>query len=124
MLYALFEGLAGIVDDGKLFRRVCLSPRWLAAKRNEVSVCVAYGASGASFEYSFGHNESAKTIEMKLTGNAATHLHVLLPAGAKAIAVTTGRKKLKFHHTTVEESSYVDADVEVKKNAVVLIRYQ
>jgi len=49
MLYALFEGLAGIVDEGKLFQSVRLSPRWLAAGRSEASVCVTYGASGASF---------------------------------------------------------------------------
>ena len=124
MLYALIEGLAGIVDEGKLFQRVRLSPRWLAARRNEASVCATYGASGASFEYSFGHNESAKTIEMKLTGKAMTRLHVLLPRGTKSTEVTVGTKTLKFHNTKVEESSYVDADLDVKKNAAVLIRYQ
>ena len=124
MLYALMEGLAGIVDEGKLFQRVRLSPRWPAAGRSEASVCATYGASGASFEYSFGHNAPAKTIEMKLTGRAMTHLHVLLPRGTKATRVIVGAKKLSFHNAKVEESSYVDADVDVKKNAVVLIRYQ
>jgi hypothetical protein len=124
MLYALIEGLAGVVDEGKLFQRVHLSPRWLAANRNEASVCTAYGASGASFEYSFGHNESTKTIEMKLTGKAATRLHVLLPRGTKATEVNVGAKKLSFRNTKVEESSYVDTDLDVKKNAVVCIRYQ
>jgi hypothetical protein len=118
------EGLAGIVDEGKLFRRVSLSPRWLAAGRDEASVCATYGASGASFEYSFGHNESAKTIEINLTGRASADLHVLLPRGAKSTEVTVGTKKLKFRNTKVEESSYVDADVDVKKNTLVLIRYQ
>ena len=124
MLYALMEGLAGIVDEGKLFQRVHLSPRWVAAGRSEASVCTAYGASGASFEYSYGHNESAKTIEMRLTGKSATRLHVLLPRGAKCTKVTVGTKSAKFRNTKVESSSYVDLNVDVKKNSVVLIRYQ
>jgi hypothetical protein len=124
MLYALIEGLAGIVDEGKLFQRVRVSPRWLAAGRSEASVCATYGASGASFEYTFAHNESARTIEMNLTGRAATHLHVLLPRGTKSTEVTVGAKKLKFRNTKIEESSYVDADVDVKKNTNILIRYQ
>jgi hypothetical protein len=124
MLYALFEGLAGIVDEDKLFQSVRLSPRWLAAGRSEASVCVTYGASGASFGYTFEHNESSKTIEIKMTGKAVTRLHVLLPRGTKSTQVTLGTRKLKFRNTKMEESSYVDADVDVKKNAVVLIRYQ
>jgi hypothetical protein len=124
MLYALMEGLAGIVDEGKLFRRVRLSPRWIAAQRNEATVCAVYGASGASFEYSFGHNESAKTIELNLKGNTAATLHVLLPRGTRSTSVTIGKEKLQFRNAKIEESSYVDATVDVKKNTVVLIHYQ
>jgi hypothetical protein len=124
MLYALFEGLAGVVDQGKLFQEVRISPRWVAAQRAEASVCASYGASGASVEYTFGHNESAKTIELQLKGNARAHLHVLLPEKAKSTEVTIGKKKLNFRNAKIEESSYVDVDVDVNKSAVVLIRYQ
>jgi hypothetical protein len=124
MLYALMEGLAGIVDEGKLFRHVRLSPRWLAAKRNEATVCAAYGSSGAFFEYSFEHDESARTIKLHLKGNAATTLHVLLPRGAVSSSVTVGKKKTQFRNAKIEESSYVDAHVDVQKNAVVLIQYK
>jgi hypothetical protein len=124
MLYALMEGLAGVVDQHKLFQRVRLSPRWIAAGRSEASVCASYGASGSSFEYSFGHNDSAKTIELNLQGKSKVHLHTLLPHGTKAIAVTVSRKKHRFSNNMVEGSSYVDADVEVNKKAVVEIRYR
>jgi hypothetical protein len=124
MLYALMEGLAGVVDQHKLFQKVRLSPRWIAAGRNEASVCASYGTSGASFEYSFGHDDSAQTIKLNLSGKSSTHLHVLLPRGAKATTVAANRKKIRFTNNAVEDSSYVDADIEVKKNAVVEIRYR
>ena len=124
MLYALMEGLAGIVDEHKLFQRVRISPRWLAAGRNNASVCTAYGASGASIEYSFDHNEAAKRIEMSLRGKASAHLHVLLPLATHATGVTVNGKKTVFRNNSVERSSYVDTDVEVKKNTVVEIQYR
>lgn len=123
MLYALMEGLAGIVDEHKLFRKVRLSPRWLAAGRNEASVSAVYGASGASFEYSFAHDESAKTIDMSLKGNTSAQLHVLLPKGTKATQVVVKGKKVRFSNNKVEDSSYVDADIDVKKETVVQIQY-
>jgi hypothetical protein len=124
MLYALMEGLAGVVDQHKLFQKVRLSPRWLAAGRSEATVCTSYGASGASFEYSFGHNDSSQTIELNLQGKSSTRLHVLLPPRKKAIAVLVNGKRIRFINNAVEDSPYVDADVEVKKKAVVEIRYR
>ncbi|HTY36121.1 MAG TPA: hypothetical protein VMH23_03365 [Bacteroidota bacterium] len=124
MLYAMMEGLAGVVDRHKLYEQVSLSPRWIAAGRDEAQVCAAYGASGASFEYSFAHSESSKTIELQLKGTSSTHLHVLLPRGTKAVAATVNGKKMRFANSSVEESSYVDADLALKKKAVVEFRYQ
>jgi hypothetical protein len=124
MLYALVEGLAGVVDQHKLFQNVRLSPRWLVAGRNEAAMSASYGASGASFEYSFGHNDSARCIELSLRGKASTHLHLLLPAGTKAVETKVNGKKARFTNGKVEESPYVDADIELKNKAIVEIRYQ
>jgi hypothetical protein len=124
MLYALVEGLAGIVDQHKLFQRVRLAPRWTAAARNEASVCASYGASGAAFEYSYEHNESARTIELKLRGNSSVQLHVLLPGGTKATQVSIDGRKGRFINTRVEQSPYVDAETILKKNSVILIHYR
>ena len=124
MMYALMEGLAGIVDEQKLYRHVRLSPRWVAAGRSEASVCASYGASGASFEYSFGHDASAKSIELNLHGTSSVRLHILLPRGAKATAVTINGKKIRFVNTKIEDSPYVDADVELKNKAAVEVRYR
>jgi hypothetical protein len=124
MLYALVEGLAGIVDEFKLFQKIRLSPRWLAAGRNEASVRAAYGASGATFAYSFEHRESTKTIKLGLHGNTSAHLHILLPKGTSAAHVDVGGRKIRLVNNRVEESPYVDADLDVKKNAVVHIQYR
>ena len=124
MLYALMEGLAGVVDQHKLFQKVHLSPRWIAAGRSEASVSTCYGASGEGFEYSFGHNDSAKAIELELHGKSSIHLHQLLPRGTKTTSVTINGKKSRFINKNVEQSSYVDADVELKKKAIIEIRYR
>jgi len=51
MLWALVEGLAGVVDTGACFRRLRLAPRWPAAGVNEADVRLAYPASGAAIGY-------------------------------------------------------------------------
>ncbi len=124
MLYALVEGLAGIVDQHKLYQRVQLSPRWVAAGRNEASVCATYGASGASFEYGYEHNESARTIELRLHGDASVHLHVLLPGGRKAAQVSINGRRARFVNTRVERSPYVDTETVLKKNSLIIIEYR
>ena len=124
MLYAIAEGLAGVVDRHKLFQKVELSPRWLAAGRNDATARLIYGASGAFFDYSFRHKESEGLIELTIHGNSAVHLHLLLPSGTKAKSIAVGGKKVDFTNTRVEESSYCDADFVVKKGTVVRVHYR
>jgi len=38
--------------------------------------------------------------------------------------VAVNKRKTRFANNTVEDSSYVDAEVEVKKNSVVEIHYR
>ena len=79
MCYALVEGLAGVVDEGKTFRQVRLSPRWTAAARKAAEVQCVYGASGASFGYIYAHDPIRRTIDLETAGKAKVHLHLLLP---------------------------------------------
>jgi hypothetical protein len=123
MLYALVEGLAGVVDEQKLFRRVRLSPRWVAAERPEASVSVAYGPSGASFEYEYAHDPPKGNIELLIRGKAEVFLHLMLPGGARARRVRINGKKADHVNRKVQESSYVDVEIPVKKRASVLVQY-
>jgi len=101
ILYALMEELAGVVDEQKLFQNVRLSPRWVAAGSGEARVCAAYGASGASFEYAYAHDEVKKTIDLELDGRAAVKLHLLLPNGSKPMRVNINGRKA--NHALREE---------------------
>ena len=65
MLWALVEGLAGVVDDGRGFDQLTLSPRWAAAGVDEAEVAVGYAASGAGVGYSFRHDSGdASSLEV------------------------------------------------------------
>jgi len=123
MMYALMEGLGGVVDEGKLFQRVRLSPRWVAAGCREVSVGAAYNASGAFSGYRFAHDESKRTITLEVNGAGEIDLHILLPAGAKAKLVKVNQRELPFKNTRVEQSPYVDARLRVKRKATVRVQY-
>ena len=123
MAYALIEGLAGVVDCSKLFRNVRLSPRWLAAGRDEAEVCCAYGASGAFIEYNFRHKSAAASMELDITGNAKIDLHLLLPEGKKAKRLSVNGKAVKFTNVKIERSPYLDASFAVKKKARITVHY-
>jgi hypothetical protein len=123
MLYALVEGLAGIVDEHKLFQRVRLSPRWVATGCNEVVAGSSYAASGAMFEYEFLHRPEQKEIELRIQGNADVALHLLLPNSASAKAVTINNKTVKFRMNKVENSPYVNVIFSVKKKTNVQVQY-
>ncbi|MDE3056754.1 MAG: hypothetical protein KGJ59_02185 [Bacteroidota bacterium] len=123
MVFALVEGLAGVTDESKLFQRVRLAPRWIAAGRNDAGVQVVYGASGAWFAYEFHHNETRKTIELEISGKANVTLHLLLPHKAKAVEARVNKKAVSFKNFRVEESPYVNAAFSVKKKSDVIVRY-
>ncbi|MBI3004510.1 MAG: hypothetical protein HYY49_03745, partial [Ignavibacteriales bacterium] len=124
ILYALLEGLAGIVDTGSLYKKVRLSPRWLAAGRNEATVSCIYGPSGVGIEYAFSHNSSAKTIELEMKGNAEVTLHALLPSGTKALSASANEKPVRCTTGRVESSSYADCSFTLKKKATVIVKYR
>ncbi len=85
MAWALVEGLAGVVDRGRTFDSVRLSPRWEAAGIDSADVSVGYAASGASVRYRYRRDGSRITLEIEAAG-ADVQWHVLLPAGHRAAA--------------------------------------
>ena len=124
MVYALMEGLAGVEDQFKLFEHVRLSPRWIAAGRDEAEVRCMYGASGASIQYSYSHHRVKKEIELEVHGGGRVDLHVLLPRDTEAVEVRVNGKKVKYANAMVENSPYVDASFFLRKRAVVEMKYK
>jgi hypothetical protein len=123
MVYALIEGLAGIVDTNKLYTSVELSPRWIAAGEDEADVRSVYGASGASIGYRYAHDKSRKTIELEIEGKANVALHLLLPDNAKATGVRVNGRKIAFRNKMVEQSPYVAGNFRLNKKADVRVDY-
>ncbi|MCU0645335.1 MAG: hypothetical protein MUC94_13890, partial [bacterium] len=123
MLYAFIEGLAGIVDQGFLFKKIKLSPRWVAAKVEKANVQVGYGASNSGFKYEFELLLHENKIALKLNGEADLSLHLLLPAGKKAEKLLCSGKTISFQNVKVENSSYVDAELALAGDENVAIIY-
>jgi hypothetical protein len=123
MLYALMEGLAGVVDLDRLFRRVRLSPRWCACASMEASVNAVYAASGAGIGYRFEHDAASKTIRLDFEGEARIDLHLLLPRGTRARSAVRDGRTIQFRNTFVEASPYMDAKFRLDGVSSIEVRY-
>jgi hypothetical protein len=110
VVYAMVEGLAGVVDAGVAFNKVRLEPRWAATDNTQVETVIRYADSGGYVAYAYQHDKKHKRIEMELTGSGEEFdCHVLLPYEAKnATRVTLDGQAQKFENTRVEKSRYVD----------------
>lgn len=109
MLYAFIEGLAGVVDDGFLFNRVKLSPRWIAANVHAADVQVSYRNGRTGIHYRFEWQPPKNTIELTIQGECDVHLHLLLPDGKEVADLICSGKSIPFQNVTVEKSHYLDA---------------
>jgi hypothetical protein len=111
LVSALTEGLAGVVDEGTLFERAEVSPRWTAAGIDEVeNVTVAYGPSGAEVQYDVRHDASGDQITLALRGDAERYdVRLLLPEGADAsgASATVNGENASSRIETVRESHYL-----------------
>lgn len=124
MLYALMEGLAGVVDERKTLSGVRLSPRWIAAGQDDAQVTAVYGASGASLGYTYHHTAEANAITLELEGDAMLNLHVLLPAGRRVRRVRCQGRTIRSTTSTIRGSSYADAVCRLKDKAIIVIEYR
>jgi hypothetical protein len=106
MAWALIEGLAGVVDLGRGFDRVRISPRWVAADIDSAEVTVGYAASDIAVGYNYrcdGHR-----VTLAVSAPAGVDLHLLLPRGQRATSVQVNDNAVGFATTTIEASSYID----------------
>ena len=124
MLYALMEGLAGIVDESLLFRRARIAPRWLAAGCAEASVDAVYGPSGATVGYDVAHDAERRTLALEVRGRCAASLHVLLPPGATGVTARSGGAALPVRLAAIGESRYADLAVQVRGRRGVTLTYR
>jgi hypothetical protein len=107
MLYALIEGLAGVVDLSSRYGRVRIAPRWLAAGVDSAEVAVGYECSETGVEYRFERTGDVVRLDVEAPGSDIL-AHVLLPAGATAAAVLRDGREIPHRNVSVETSPYVD----------------
>jgi len=120
MLYALMEGLAGIEDRDRLFRRVRLSPRWPAAGIKQARVRAEYAASQASFEYRYAWDGQTINFDL-LAPDSQVDCHIMMPPGSLPVSVRVDGRDTSFREAWVERSLYVDLTAESKKDSVIQI---
>ena len=125
VVYALIEGLAGVVDEGVAYGQARLAPRWAAAGVGQAAAAVKYPASNGYVAYRYRHDPERRWIEIEVTGSGeACHCHVLLPAEAGAVqSVSAGDAPLPFTSTRVEGSRYVDFALSLPGPYTVRIHY-
>ena len=126
IVYALLEGVAGVVDRDVAYRTATVAPRWPAAKTNEARVVVHYPASNGYVAYDYRHDPAKREIAMTVTGSGEAALcHVLLPEGvAGATAVVDGAgAPVAFTSARVESSAYADFTLALPQPRTVTVRY-
>ncbi len=88
VVYALIEGLAGVVISGRDDDVALLCPRWLAADVEEADVVVKMEASGRYVAYRYSMDESHGIIQLDIAGSAdCIDLSLPVPDGSKVKAV-------------------------------------
>ncbi len=112
VVYALIEGLAGMVDTGRAYDRALLAPRWVAAGVREVAATARYEASGGYLRYTYSLDEPGNSLSLRVAGNAdATRLELLLPVGKEPATVALDGEEVQFELKTVESSRYLCLDL-------------
>ena len=112
-VYALVEGLAGVVDGDTAYRKVNFAPRWLAAGVNQAEATIHYPASDGYVAYRYSLDTENSFINIELTGSGeACACHILLPERAsQGKRVTADGEVVVFTQNSVEGSRYVDFDL-------------
>ena len=122
---ALLEGLAGVTDTGAAYRRVRLSPRWVAAGTQTAAVTARYAASDGYVAYTYAHDPEKRLLMLTLTGSGEEiHCRLLLPDGASTVqSVTLKGRPLAFEVSAVEESQYAEFTVTLPAPQTVEVQY-
>ncbi len=120
MFGALIEGAAGVEEAGLTYSAATLSPRWLAAPRDQVTQAYAvarYAASNGYAAYTWRYEPAAKPgnearLTLEATGSGDTvRLRVLLPPTAKEVrAVLLNGQSVAPQIETLGTSRYVSVN--------------
>ncbi len=112
MLYAFVEGLAGVQDKDKLFRRIRICPKWLNAGVENAEVMIDYKSSGAFVKYLYSY--AGDKLKISLSGSYNyIQLSLPVPAGYTSGDLLIDGVKRKYIRATINQSHYLIADDQV-----------
>ena len=123
MLYAFIEGLVGIQDKDKLYRRVRICPRWTAAGIEKAEAEIGYKSSGASVRYEY--KQSADKMTIRLSGSYE-YIQLSLPVPENHIAgdLLINGKERKYLIASINSSTYITADADVSGDCEVILKLE
>ncbi|MFO7617763.1 MAG: hypothetical protein R6V75_10985 [Bacteroidales bacterium] len=121
MAWALMEGLAGVSDLSCLYRKIRLSPRWLAAGIDQAAVEIGYPASGAGIRYEYLRKDNQ--LNIKLSGPAEANCHILVGASDRVAEVLLEQEPVEYSTEWVEQSHYVNFSVQTADQALIRINF-
>ena len=108
LMFGLVEGLAGVVDNGCLFKDVEISPRWVVSREKKARVFLKYPVSGAYIDYAFEWDKPNGKIFFTLhSKHDRATVRILLPAGAENATATVGGKIVESRVEDVFSSKYL-----------------
>lgn len=108
LMFGLVEGLAGVVDNGCLFKDVEISPRWVVSREKKARIFLKYPVSGAYVDYAFEWDKSNGKIFFTLhSKHDRANVRILLPAGAENATATVNGKRVESRVENVFSSKYL-----------------
>lgn len=113
-------GLAGVVDNGRLFRDVTLSPRFAAAREPEAHVRLEYAASGAAARNIISppiNNKKQLGFEL-LSRHDHAKLRLFVPEEAGELRVSRNGEPADFREERVGAGRYAVVDAVMPQERV------
>jgi len=106
VLYALFEGLAGVKDLGSAFSRTALTPRWGAAGVPSADVTLRYPACKGYCAYKY--RAGGRKLQIEFTGSAEQFdVEFLLPPGSRVQKTRLNGREIASSLRRIEDSNYL-----------------
>jgi hypothetical protein len=110
LVYAMVEGLAGVVDTGTAFSEALIAPRWSTVGAASADVDIHYPASDGYVSYRWRATNTYVTCLVAGSGNRHT-ISILLPSGQDAATVSVDGVPAVGRLRREGASRYIDVDL-------------
>ena len=106
VVYACYEGLAGVQDHSAAYRSVRLTPRWAAGDKRRVTVAARYEDNGAYVRYTWQREPNAIQLEIA-SCHPDRQIEILLPEGCEPTNCSVNGTPVEYEIRIIEASRYL-----------------